>query len=93
MDVRNSGGKFKGVRMESKFAHSISRSQTNVKRRSMDFPEYKSFKTGQLAEQPFPSDSREFIGKDSFHTKLTKEQLKLIGVPTINIGEFLLQKE
>ncbi|HRB71497.1 MAG TPA: ribonuclease H family protein [Flavobacterium sp.] len=42
---------------------------------------YKSFKTKELAEQAFESDSKEFIGKDSFKTELTQEQLVLIGEP------------
>jgi len=42
---------------------------------------YKSFKTRQLAEQAFGSESDEFIGKDFFESELTNEQLKLIGYP------------
>lgn len=43
--------------------------------------EYKSFKSRQLAEQAFQSNSCEFIGKDTFESELTEEQLKLIGDP------------
>jgi ribonuclease HI len=42
---------------------------------------YKSFKTRQLAEAAYNSNSNDFIGKDIFETELTEEQLKLIGDP------------
>ncbi len=47
------------------------------------FPDavYKSFKTKQLAEEAFKSNSSEFIGKDIFETELTEDQLALIGDP------------
>ncbi|MDA3613943.1 ribonuclease H1 domain-containing protein [Polluticaenibacter yanchengensis] len=42
---------------------------------------YKSFKTKELAEQAFKSESKEFIGKDIVETELTSEQIALIGEP------------
>src|SRR5690554_3552184 len=42
---------------------------------------YKSFKTRELAEQAYKTESKEFIGKDIFETVLTAEQLALIGDP------------
>ena len=44
---------------------------------------FKSFLTKELAEQAFASESREFIGKDIFESKLTKGQLVLIGDPIL----------
>jgi ribonuclease HI len=44
---------------------------------------YKSFKTRQLAEEAYNSNSKEFIGKDIFETELTEDQLKLIGEPIL----------
>lgn len=44
---------------------------------------YKSFKTRQLAEAAYNSNSNEFIGKDVFESELTEEQLKLIGDPIL----------
>lgn len=46
--------------------------------------EYKSFKTRQLAEEAYNSNSKEFIGKDIFETELTEDQLKLIGEPILD---------
>jgi len=46
--------------------------------------EYKSFKTKQLAEEAYRSNSTEFIGKDIHETTLTEEQLKLIGDPILD---------
>lgn len=46
--------------------------------------EYKSFKTKQLAEEAYRSNSSEFIGKDIHETTLTEEQLKLIGDPILD---------
>src|SRR5690606_11094363 len=45
---------------------------------------YKSFKTKGLAEKAFNSPSNEFIGKDSFETVLTPEQLEITGEPIKN---------
>ncbi len=45
---------------------------------------YKSFKTRQLAEEAYNSNSKEFIGKDIFETELTEDQLKLIGDPILD---------
>lgn len=44
---------------------------------------YKSFKTRQLAEAAYNSNSTDFIGIDFFETELTQEQLKLIGDPIL----------
>jgi ribonuclease HI len=44
---------------------------------------YKSFKTRQLAEAAFSSNSNDFIGKDFFESELTKEELTLIGHPVL----------
>lgn len=44
---------------------------------------YKAFKTKQLAESAYKSNSNDFIGKDIFETELTEEQLKLIGNPIL----------
>lgn len=47
------------------------------------FPDavYKSFKTRQLAEEAFKSESDKFIGKDIFESELSEEQIKLLGEP------------
>src|SRR5687767_7501642 len=42
---------------------------------------YKSFKTRQLAEEAFKTNSNEFIGKEIFESELTDDQIKLIGQP------------
>jgi ribonuclease HI len=44
---------------------------------------YKSFKTRQLAEEAYKSNSKEFIGKDIFESELTEDQRKLIGEPIL----------
>jgi len=45
---------------------------------------YKSFKTKELAEKAFKNgDWENYIGKDIFETKLTKEELKKIGKPIL----------
>ncbi len=43
--------------------------------------EYKSFKSKTLAEQAFQGDSKNYIGKNTFQSELTEEQLALIGKP------------
>lgn len=50
-----------------------------------EFPQakYKSFKTKQLAEEAFHSNSDDFIGKELFETTLTEDQVKLIGDPIL----------
>jgi ribonuclease HI len=50
-----------------------------------EFPQakYKSFKTKQLAEEAFHSNSNDFIGKEIFETTLTEDQVKLIGTPIL----------
>lgn len=55
--------------------------ECNVQIKGFQGAEYKSFKTRQLAEQAFQSDSNEYIGKTIFETDLTEEQLKLLGDP------------
>lgn len=44
---------------------------------------YKSFKTRQLAEEAFKSESEKFIGKDIFESELSEEQIKLLGEPIL----------
>jgi ribonuclease HI len=55
------------------------------KKQIHEFPqaEYKSFKTRQLAEEAFHSNSDDFIGKDFFETTLTEDQIKLLGDPIL----------
>jgi len=45
---------------------------------------YKSFKTKENAEKAFKSNYEDYIGKNSFESELTKEQLQIIGKPVLN---------
>jgi ribonuclease HI len=64
----------------------IFESWDECKKQIHEFPqaEYKSFKTKQLAEEAFRSNSDNFIGKHFFETTLTEDQLKLLGDPIID---------
>lgn len=64
----------------------IFESWDECKKQIHEFPqaEYKSFKTKQLAEEAYRSNSDDFIGKDFFETTLTSDQLKLIGDPILD---------
>ncbi|MGI8582566.1 MAG: viroplasmin family protein [Chitinophagaceae bacterium] len=43
--------------------------------------EYKSFNTRNFAEEAFKKHSKDFIGKDIFDSRLSPDQIKLIGNP------------
>lgn len=45
---------------------------------------YKSFNTKQFAEEAFKKNSKNFIGKDIFDSRLSSDQIKLIGSPILD---------